>query len=227
MTLQQAIEARHSVRQYTDRPIEPATIETLRQAIAEANEAGRLRLQLVTDEPKAFAEGMAKYGKFSGISNYIALVGPKGSDEAIGYYGEKIVLLAQTLGLNSCWVGLTFSKQPSHYTVEDGETLKGVIALGYGATKGSAHAPKPMEKFYKSAVQPLPDWFVNGLKAALLAPTAMNMQKFEFELIDNKTVALHTKFTLVSTYTKLDLGIVRYHFEVGAGTDNFVWQTRL
>jgi hypothetical protein len=47
---------------------------------------------------------MAHYGKFIGVKNYIALVGPKSSvqEERLGYYGEQIVLKAQKLGLNTC-----------------------------------------------------------------------------------------------------------------------------
>ena len=112
MTLQEAITARHSVRQFLDKPIEPEKLAQIKEAIEEANRTSGLHLQLVENEPEAFAHGLAKYGKFSGISNYIALVCRRGDDELLGYHGERIVLLAQTLGLNSCWVGLTFKKQP-------------------------------------------------------------------------------------------------------------------
>ena len=58
------------------------------------------------------------------------------------------------------------------------------------------------------------EWFFNGMEAALLAPTAMNQQKFFFELSsDNKINAACGK----GFYTKLDLGIVKYHFEIGSG----------
>ena len=222
MTLQEAIAARHSVRQYHDRALEAEKIAQLQAAIDSANREAGLHLQLVTNEPSAFAHGMAKYGKFSGISNYIALVCRKGADEQVGYHGERIVLLAQTLGLNSCWVGLTFSKQPDHYQVADGEVLLGVIALGYGLTEGVQHPMKPAEKFYK-ATEPVPQWFLQGINAALLAPTAMNMQKFSFELKKGNRVAASTRFALVQTYLKLDLGIVKCHFEIGAGKDHFEW----
>lgn len=223
MTLQEAIVARHSVRQYKNQAIEADKVEQLRAAIEEANRETGLHLQLVTNEPEAFAHGLAKYGKFSGISNYIALVCRKGLDEQLGYYGERIVLLAQTLGLNSCWVGLTFSKQPDHYTIGEGETLHGVIALGYGATQGVQHPQKSIEKFYKASAGDIPDWFRRGVEAAVLAPTAMNMQKFEFELLPDGRVAARTKFALVGTYLKIDLGIVKCHFEIGAGRENFRW----
>ena len=147
MTLQEAIVARHSVRQYQEKPIEAIVVERLNEEIALCNQEGNLHIQLVVEEPKAFVGGMAKYGKFSGVSNYLAMVGPKGADEAIGYYGECLVLLAQTMGLNSCWVGLSFRKQPDHYKVADGEKLHCVIALGYGANQGVQHPMRPMEKF--------------------------------------------------------------------------------
>lgn len=222
MTLQEAIVARHSVRQYQKKPIEAEIIKRLNEEISLCNQEGKLHIQLVTDEPKAFGGGMAKYGKFSGVSNYLAMVGLKGADEAIGYYGERLVLLAQTLGLNSCWVGLSFRKQPDQYTIADGEKLHCVIALGYGTNQGVQHPMRPMEKFVKASI-PLPEWYKRGMEAALLAPTAVNQQKFEFELIDNHTVAAHARFTLIG-YGKMDLGIAKYHFEVGAGKENFNWK---
>ena len=222
MTLQEAIVARHSVRQYIEKPIEAEIIKRLNEEIALCNQEGKLHIQLVTEEPKAFAGGMAKYGKFSGVSNYLAMVGPKGSDEAIGYYGERLVLLVQTLGLNSCWVGLSFKKQPNQYTIADGEKLHCVIALGYGANQGVQHPMRPMKKFIKANI-PLPDWFRNGMEAVLLAPTAVNQQKFEFELVDDHTVAARARFTLIG-YGQMDLGIAIYHFEIGAGKENFNWK---
>ncbi len=80
---------------------------------------------------------------------------------------------------------------------------------------------RPMEKFVKSSL-PMPDWFKCGMEAALLAPTAVNQQKFEFELVSEHTVAARTRFSLIG-YTKMDLGIVKYHFEVAAGKENFQW----
>ncbi len=112
MTLQEAIVARHSVRQYQEKPLESDIIKCLNEEIAICNQKGGLHIQLVLDEPKAFTGGMVKYGRFVGVRNYLAMIAPKGADEAVGYYGEHLVLLAQTLGLNSCWVGMSVGKQP-------------------------------------------------------------------------------------------------------------------
>lgn len=221
MNLQEAIVARHSVRQYMEKPIEAEKIEELKALIDECNREGGTHLQLVTDEPKAFAGGMAKYGKFSGISNYIAVVGKKGADTLLGYYGEKVVIRAQMLGLSTCWVGLTFSKQPDSYQVLDGEKLFCVISLGYGANQGVQHKLKPIENFAE-VNGAMPEWFRQGVEAAILAPTAVNQQKFKFILHDGNRVEAKAKFSLIG-YAQLDLGIAKYHFEVGAGKENFEW----
>ncbi len=222
MTIQEAIVARHSVRRYQEKPIEAAVCGRLDDEIALCNSEGGLHIQLVTDEPQAFKGGLIKYGRFVNAVNYLAMIGPKGADEAIGYYGERLVLLAQTLGLNSCWVGLSVGKQPDRYTIGDGEKMHCVIALGYGTTQGVQHPMRPMEKYVK--VQgTMPEWFRRGMEAAMLAPTAVHQQKFEFELLDGHTVAARTRFAL-SGFTKVDLGIVKYHFEVAAGRDNFNWK---
>jgi nitroreductase len=165
---------------------------------------------------------MVKYGRFVGVRNYLAMVGPKGADEAIGYYGQRIVLLAQTLGLNSCWVGLSVGKQPDRYVIAAGEKLHCVVALGYGVNQGVQHPMRSAES-HMNVHGPMPEWFKQGMEAAMLAPTAVHQQRFEFELVDDHTVAARTRFSMVG-WTKLDLGIVKYNFEVAAGKENFNWK---
>lgn len=220
MTIMEAIRQRHSVRQYTDKPLGEDVIRPLEEEIAACNKESGLHIQLVKNEPKAFDSFMAHYGKFSGVTNYIAMIGKKGPDleEACGYYGERLVLKAQQLGLNTCWVAMTYSKIRSAFSVGEGEKLCIVISLGYGKTQGVPHKSKAIEKMAKTD-GPAPDWFTSGVEAALLAPTAMNQQKFQFTLTDDK-VSVRAG---VGFYTKIDLGIVRYHFEAGAGKEHFTW----
>ena len=220
MTIMEAIRQRHSVRQYTDKPLGEDVIRPLEEEIAAYNKESGLHIQLVKNESKAFDSFMAHYGKFSGVTNYIAMIGKKGPDleEACGYYGERLVLKAQQLGLNTCWVAMTYSKIRSAFSVGEGEKLCIVISLGYGKTQGVPHKSKAIEKVAKTD-GPAPDWFTSGVEAALLAPTAMNQQKFRFTLTDDK-VSVRAG---VGFYTKIDLGIVRYHFEAGAGKEHFTW----
>lgn len=217
MDLLQAIKDRHSVRSYQDKAIEKIVRESLSQVVTECNKESGLNIQLVFDEPYAFDSFMAHYGKFSGVKNYVALIGGKNRDEDIGYYGEKIALYAQTLGLNTCWVAMTYKKVKTAFKVNGGEKLYCVLSLGYGNTQGVSHKVKQKEQV--SAVKNPPEWLDNGLIAALLAPTAMNQQKFKFGIEKGKV----TLKAGVGFYSKIDKGIVKYHFEVGAGKENFEW----
>lgn len=220
MELMEAIKCRHSVRQYTDKPIETEILNALRAEIAACNEEGGLHIQLVTDEPKAFDGFMAHYGKFSGVRNYIALIGKKSDklDELCGYYGERLVLKAQRLGLNTCWVAMSYRKIPKAFEIGCGEKITVVISLGYGKTQGVEHKSKTAEAV-SNIGDDSPAWFKAGVAAALLAPTAMNQQKFTLTYADGKVNAkAGTGF-----YAKVDLGIVKYHFEIGAGRENFDW----
>lgn len=125
MDIMEAVHARHSVRSYTDKPIEGETLEALEKTIDECNRESGLHIQLIRNEPMAFGGGLAHYGKFEGVKNYLALVGKKDRqlDEKCGYYGEKIVLAAQMLGLNTCWVGLTFKKVPNASRLQTEKSL--------------------------------------------------------------------------------------------------------
>ena len=209
MDLFEAMEHRHAVRSYEDRPIAPEAREALLACIAQCNRESGLHIQLVLDEPRGFGGLPAHYGKFSGVKNYIALIGKKSPnlEEACGYYGEKIVLRAQQLGLNTCWVAMTHGKSKAQ--IGRGEKELCLISLGYGCTNGVTHKVKSLSEVcnYREG---MPEWFLNGMGAALLAPTAMNQQKFYFELLPSGSVKLTNG---KGFYTKLDLGIVKYHFE--------------
>ena len=220
MNLNEAILARHSVRQYENTPLSAEQLAALQAEIDVINQQSGLHIQLVTDEPKAFDSFMAHYGKFSGVSNYFALVGRKSADleEACGYYGERLVLFAQTLGLNTCWVALTYKKVPGAFEVGRDEKLTVVISLGTGKTQGAAHKSKAFSDVAEYEGE-MPDWFKSGVEAALLAPTAVNQQRFFLAGFGNVVAASDQK----SVCSKIDLGIVKYHFELGAGKENFVW----
>ena len=228
MTLLEAIEARHSVRRYKDEPISEEILAILRNRIDEINKEAGLHIQLVTGEPKAFG-GLICYGTFSGVTNYFVMAGKKVDDvdEKIGYYGEQLVLLAQTLGLNTCWAGVSYSKIPGTYVLEDDEKIALYIALGYGQSQGKAHKVKPAKEI-SNASDLTPKWFNRGVEAALLAPTAVNQQKFYIEYLGFRDygrvpkVTARPLFSMVG-YSRIDLGIVRCHIEIGAGKENFEW----
>ena len=221
LDLLKAVENRHSVRQYLDLPIEQEKIDFLNGEIQKINSESGLNIQLFTNEHTTFKSFLAKYGKFENAFNFFALVGENtlDLDQKVGYYGEKLVLLAQSLNLNSCWVALTFNKKKCPAKIEQGQRLAIVVSLGYGKTQGVLHKQKPFENFCKAKKSTLPDWFIKGVECAMLCPTAINQQKFYFEYCDEKVKASTRK----GPCSKIDLGIAKFHFELGANKNSNVW----
>ncbi|MDY3828404.1 MAG: nitroreductase family protein [Clostridium sp.] len=212
MDILEVMKSRHSVRQYKDKKIELNKRNVLDELAKECNLESNMNIQIIYDEPKCFDSFMAHYGKFSGCTNYIAIVGKKSKDldEKAGYYGEKLVLKAQELGLNTCWVAMTHGKSAAK--IEKGEKLAIIISLGYGENQGVAHTSKHLSDVCNQTDN-VPEWFAKGMEAVMLAPTAMNQQKFKFTLKGERVEAA----TRGGLYSKIDLGIVKYHFEAVSG----------
>lgn len=214
MTIKEAMIERHSVRNYQDKAIESDKIQKLNEFIAKCNEEGNLNLQLLEDAGNTFNRFLSKAMGLASAPSVIACIGPddESLDERIGYYGEQIVLLAQQLGLNTCWAG-TYNKKGVESIVADGERLAIVIALGYGTNNGKPHRSKSISEVISGNEEDMPEWFIDGVKMALLAPTAVNQQKFEIALKGDGYEVIDKGGIL----SKIDKGIVKYHFEVGSG----------
>ena len=114
---------------------------------------------------------------------------------------------------------MTYSKGKCAAVTEKDEKLLMVISIGYGDTAGASHKSKPMNSLCKTEGA-MPDWFRKGMEAAQLAPTATNQQKFLLELTGDVVKAK----ALSGFYSKVDLGIVKYHFEIGAGNGDWKWE---
>lgn len=209
MDILEIMKNRHSVRQYKEQPIEASKRELINEWIEEVNKESGLSMQVLYDEPKCFDSFMARYGNFVNVKNYIAIVGNKDEQEKAGYFGEKIVLKCQELGLNTCWVAMTHGKSKAE--IKRGQKLLILISLGYGEIQGVPHKSKSVEELGKADQSA--EWFDRGMEAISLAPTAVNQQKFLFELKNGKVTARN----LGGFYSKIDLGIVKYHFEAVTG----------
>lgn len=229
-TVFKLIEARHSVRSYTEESISEADVAALREEVARCEEESGLHIKLVLDDPEPFNSALAHYGKFSNVRNYLVIAGPSSADlnEKCGYYGEHLVLFAQEQGLNTCWVALTFKKRYVRKLLAPGDKLGVVIAIGYGTTQGKSRKSKtPGDVSSVPNGAERPDWFARGVEAALLAPTAMNQQSFEIRLEEDASPEGKPLVSLISKggfYSDIDLGIVRLHFELGAGPSCFEWK---
>lgn len=219
MDIMEAMKQRHSVCKYTDKPIEAEKLAALNKLIDDCNRQGDLNIQLVSDE-KAFGGMMAKMSGFSGVKTYLAMVGKDDDElaEKLGYFGEKIVLEAQMMGLNTHWAAGSFKKVKGAYNAAADQKCLFGIAIGYGADQGKTHKIKSVADVTEG--ENFPDWFTHGVEAALLAPTGMNMQNFKFTLVGANGVRAQKNGGM---YGDVNVGIAKYHFEVGAGKENFNW----
>lgn len=221
MTMEEAIRARHMVRKYTDRKLPQNIVNQLIVRINENNDKYGVNMKLVTENAEAL-NPIIKLFLAKGVRNYIVLAGSNtgNADEKLGYCGADMILYAQTLGLNSWWVGDTFSQKGArkNAAITDAEKVTGIIAIGYGATQGVPHKSKTSDEI-SSYKGDSPEWFINGVNAVLLAPTALNKQAFNIKGEGNKVLMTCTN----GAFSDTDLGIGRYHFELGAGKENFEW----
>ena len=222
MDFLEAIDKRHTVRNYLDKDIEEDKLKLLQEYIDAQNYESGLKFQLISNDREVFCGLEVHYGTFEGVHSYIALIGKTSNpklEELTGYYGQKCLLKAQTLGLNSCWIALTFNKRSvlDRCKILKGEKLVAIISIGYGKTQGFAHNSKSLIEL-SSITADSPEWFKKGVEIASKAPTARNQQQFYIERVGERGVRIKN---LGGEYSKIDYGIVKLHFELGAGADNF------
>ena len=201
---------RHSVRKYQDKQIEKELQDKLNNYIEKCNKESGLNIQVFYNEPNAFENPTVTYGWFVNANNYIALIGI--DEETAGYYGEKIVLKAQELGLNTCWVVLTYDNEKVEFAKNPDEKLICVITIGYGVYPGRERPSKSIDDVLVVEGEK-PENIKSIAEACLLAPTARNMQRF-------KIVCKDKKVDIVSEggeYTQIDLGIVKCHHDLITG----------
>ena len=219
MDILELMEKRHSVRRYLDKPLTEELLSALRAETDACNAESGLSIQLVTDEPKALGGFKGKISSFRNAVNYFAMVGPEGPtlDEKCGWYGERLVLKAQELGLNTCWIAGSYgSKCRDHAGA--GEDLSCIISVGFGETQGTPHKNKPEDPRFVVEGE-APEWLPRGKRAVMLAPTAINQQKFRFTIRGDEVFAEETG----GFFSKIDLGIVEYHLFAATGVDCRRW----
>lgn len=223
MTIDEAIRERHTVRVYKKTPIPADVAKQLNERIKALNEGLDVFMSLVTNDSSAL-NAAVRIGITKNVNNYIVLSGKNEPDleEKLGYGGADLMLFAQTLGLNTWWVSGTFNKGKARENggIPGNNLIKGIIIIGYGENPGVPHKSKSIDDVSKYMGSTPPFWFIRGVGSALLAPTALNRQAFKIEGHENKVKITYAK----GMYSGLDLGIIKYHFEVGAGRENFIYE---
>lgn len=216
------VRARHSVRSYRPDPIDDGTMAALLAVVDDCIQQSGLDIQVVPDNPEVF-QLIAHAGFVRGATTHIAFVTDgRSQDEAVGYWGQRLVLAAQALGLNTCWVAF-IARKKSHARVPAGKTLRIGIALGYGTTQGEPRKTKSIGELSTIECGNTPEWFALAMEAAQLAPTAMNNQHFCITLrADGQTVSAQA--TKNGAWDAVDLGIVKRNFEEAANETGADWR---
>lgn len=222
----ETIRGRHSVREYDGKPLSRTEFDALGAVVEECARESGLDIQLVGDNPEVF-NVIARFGLIRGCRTHVAFVVDDGkargvaADEAIGYWGQKIVLAAQDMGLNTCWCALC-SRTKSRAVVAPGKKIRLIIAVGHGKTQGFSRKTKSVEALSFVECAKAPAWFAAAMEAAQLAPTAMNNQNFKITLLsDGKTVRIDAS---QSGLNVIDEGIVRCNFEIAANEAGADWR---
>ena len=222
MNIDEAIRERHTVKIYKKIPIPAEVCKQLNERIKALNEGLDVFMSLVTNDSSAL-NAAVKITFAKNVNNYIVLSGKNENDleEKLGYGGADIMLYAQTLGLNTWWVSGTYNKGNAREKggIPGTNLIKGIIIIGYGENNGTAHRSKSSIDVSSYTGNP-PFWFVRGVGTALLAPTAMNRQGFVIKGTGNKVSITCDK----GPFSNLERGIIKYHFEIGAGRENFIYE---
>lgn len=222
----ETIRERHSVREYDGKPLARVEFDALGAVVRECARESGLDIQLVGDNPEVF-NVIARFGLIRGCRTHVAFVvdgakaGDVAADEAIGYWGQKIVLAAQDMGFNTCWCALC-SRKKSRAVVAPGKKIRLIIAVGHGKTQGFSRKTKGVEALSSVECAKAPAWFAAAMEAAQLAPTAMNNQNFKITLLsDGKTVRIDAP---QSGLNVIDEDIVRCNFEIAANEAGTDWR---
>lgn len=230
MDIIQAIEKRISCRAFTDQQVEQEKFERLEREVAAINEETGLHFQLYGPRADGTAIDMSPKMFAANPPCYAALVARKDpiEEEKLGYYGERLVLLAEMLGLSTCWVAGTYDKETARVELADGEVLHDVIPIGYAPAKipmkqrtiraGIRGRSKKLEDLYRGpvALGAAPEWIQACIDAVWKGPSAINEQPVVF-VQDAADSPVRAELIRVKTGMEyMDLGIVKYHFEVVA-----------
>lgn len=229
---------RKSIRSYTLESVSESTIKTLKSEATYINthEAG-LNFNVCQDNESAFKGLIKSYGMFKNVRNYLAaIIDPTFpyAEERAGFFAQQWLMMAQSMGLGTCFVGATFSKKDVQVRMEVYEKLAFVVSFGYSderhtsvlakftSTLLHSHAKNPRDFFngdeteYEYAREHLP-WLDTALLAVSCAPSSMNKQPVRLKFDKNNGVGTIRAFTIDPSKYKIELGISKFNISYAVG----------
>ena len=234
MDIYEAMEKRISCRSYADKVVEPEKLLNITERIEALNKETNLHFQLFGPRSAGQTAIDTAPSVFAGtVYHYIACVGPdsKIGREQLGYYGEQLVLLATQLGLATCWAVTSYNVKTLRYESEPGEVLTSIILLGYEMNRTPTRQwlirsnyrqrDKTPEQLIDSDTRNIPNWFMDGVKCAIIAPSGINALPVMFGWHNGIVTASMPE--AIMPIQDVDLGIGKLHFELGSRKQG-TWQ---
>lgn len=237
---------RYSCRAYTSDAIAQDRLDKLGREFDRLQKGPfgtRARLSIIKchDVSPKETQGLGTYGKIKNPAAFLAGVVEKSARdlEDFGYLMEKAVLQATSLGIASCWLGVTFKKSVfiKRLCRQHNESVPAVAAMGYPVSDRSAGRRldsiprKNWDElfFHEPGMTPLTkeaaDSWADAFESVRLAPSALNLQPwriirdeggFHFYCKPSRPHRLMWKLLQRKNLQRIDIGIAMYHFELVA-----------
>lgn len=228
MNFAEEMRLRISRRTYKKEALSSTMIEVLQDLVRDLNQKSGLSLELIENGEKAFSKFSKSYGMFSNVRTLLVMKANKNTEhleEKLGFYGEWFILEATRMNLGTCWVGGTFDK--SVIPLDDSEKMIGVIVVGpvdketwkESLIRAAIHRKKYTVSDISVVEGTATDWFYQGVKAALLSPSALYRMKTRYFYRQGKVMAVIDD---EKASDRIDLGISKLHFASAAGGE-FDW----
>lgn len=226
----EVIKSRHSVRTYSNNPIDESILEKIQTYIDSVTNPFNKKIQIKLLKPDGYHnEKLGTYGVIKNPSYFLAAYCEDKplTLEALGYTFEKVILYCTSLGLGTVWLGGTFNKGKFAKAVElkDGYVLPVVSPVGYeggrrspiGFLIGNNHNKRDSfsllfhkDDFYTPLTKKDAGIYSDALEAVRLAPSSLNCQPWRVVLNDD---GLHFYSTKTKDINKIDIGIALCHLD--------------
>ena len=226
-----AVPSRRSRRAFDGRALSSEDLDAIATLCSRFAPYADARVLLLPEAPPAVFTGLVgSYGKVTGAPSAIVFIADASSpnaDEHLGYTGEGIVLAATARGLQTCWVGGSFSRSTVTriVTLRESQAVRAVSPLGHAlvepprAERVFFGTDKPKARRALDQIAPghedWPAWAQAGVRAAQVAPSAMNRQPWRFRLEEGAVVVSTSGIMTPVVSQRLDCGIAMLHFELG------------
>ncbi len=227
----EALMSRRSHRLFDGQTLTENQLSSLGELKAESLGLGHLRTHFVHrpgDLDHVFRGVVGSYGKTLGTSALLAFTAAEDDSwqagMQCGYIGEQYVLLAESLGLGSCWNGGMFGIKQLMALVPLGpnERVVSLIALGtpqevqdrVGRLTKMVFKRKEIGEIASGTLLGSGGYITAALEAVRLAPSAVNRQPWYFDTGSEGEVVLTASRR--GGLVPVDLGIAMLHFYVAA-----------